>query len=73
MEKFGIFELLDALSAITSGAGAGDSYERDTQASVPVSDSSAPEQPYIPNNADAFTSFLERHNRIAEDIDKRKK
>ena len=83
MEKFGIFELLDALSAAASAESAS---APQPQAAPDPSDAafSAPSygvqtdaaerapRPAPPEKKDALASFLARHDKISKEIDKKK-
>ncbi|MDE6273475.1 MAG: hypothetical protein K2L87_00300 [Clostridiales bacterium] len=88
MEKFGIFELLDALSQITAvenqpaqpqspetndAAFTPPSYGSETKAEpTEAAQSSAPQQK-ASDPARALEEFLSRHNRISEQADKNKR
>ncbi len=74
MEKFGIFELLDALSAITAAAGTEDKDAQTDKAYLPPSyGESAPSAPAAPSaERDALQSFLARHDAIAKKADRKK-
>lgn len=76
MEKFGIFELLDALSALTAPDAEKPSDEPTRpQTSDPVCRPPSygqipPEQP-SPQKDGALSSFLARHDEIAGRVDKK--
>ncbi len=78
MEKFGIFELLDALSAITAKTDGETPEERPNahdKAFSPPGYGTDPssqnaEEPTKP--ADAYGAFLSRHDAISKQIDRRK-
>lgn len=88
MEKFGIFELLDTLSALSSAREEPDSAQPNPSADQPplqkadVNDrafapppvSAAPYEPQAaPSQADAFAALISRHENISKKIDERKK
>ncbi len=63
MEKFGIFELLDALSAMTAPV-------RETKTSPATEKTEAKEDNYAASPThDAISSFLARHDAIVKKID----
>lgn len=73
MEKFGIFELLDALSALSAPQGGEtDGKEADSaDGSAPQKDAPvAGEKPS--SQRDAIASFLARHETLSKKIDKNK-
>lgn len=79
MEKFGIFELLDALSALTAQDGANTERTESTPPSptesafTPPAYGASPEQAAPAKAAatqnDAFGAFLSRHDSISKRID----
>lgn len=79
MEKFGIFELLDALSALSDSHAS--SFTKQPQPNETVASEtsesenavSAPEQPLpVSANTAAVASFLARHDALSKRADKRK-
>lgn len=58
MEKFGIFELLDALSAVTGTDGA-------PAAERPPEQTPPPAGPSAPHKTDAIEGFLRRHEALS--------
>ncbi len=82
MDPFGIFELLDTLSALTSGQNPAEQKEPapETKQRVSPEDKvfSPPEIPGQPANGDpaknlsAIESLYERHDKISRKIDKNK-
>ena len=62
MEKFGIFELLDALSAILSGEN-GPTDSPKPPAEAPAAPSKEPQ------GSAALSSFLARHDSVSKKID----
>lgn len=74
MEKFGIFELLDALSALTAREGEGTAPEKQTDAAYrpPVYGESAPPAESSPSaKADALAGFYARHDAVARKAEKK--
>ncbi len=79
MEKFGIFELLDALSAMTAPSGAPEGQNKQTPPSPqeapfspPVSGATADSAPTAngaTDKSDAFSAFMFRHDSISKKID----
>lgn len=69
MEKFGIFDLLDTLSALA---------EHDGDAVAPTAEEPSPLPPAYPSpennpaNRDALSGFLSRHDAISRKIDGKK-
>ena len=84
MEKFGIFELLDALSALTAHRGGendGLTAPPDALAADQKPDKSAPSRPADPPQTpsassapspDALSAFLARHDRMSRKAEHRK-
>lgn len=80
MEKFGIFELLDTLSAITTAAeeekrgGSENPPEANGRETVSPPDAGERYEQTAParRNADALSAFLSRHDAISKNIDKNK-
>ena len=83
MEKFGIFELLDALSALTAHRGGendGLTAPPDALASDQKPDKSAPSRPADPPQTasapsaspDALSAFLARHDRMSRKAEHKK-
>ena len=82
MEKFGIFELLDTLSALTAAENAarGESQPPDAeaqsapQAAPPAARAAAPaeQQSGQTRGRDAFAAFLARHDETRRHAEKRK-
>ena len=84
MEKFGIFELLDALSALTAHRGGendGLTAPPDALAADQKPDKSAPSRPADPpqtpsassaTSPDALSAFLARHDRMSRKAEHRK-
>lgn len=82
MEKFGIFELLDTLSALTAAGDAarGESQPPDAeaqsapQAAPPAARAAAPaeQQSGQTRGSDAFAAFLARHDETRRRAEKRK-
>ena len=87
MEKFGIFELLDALSALTAPQNAPDQetppqdnadYLAPPAYAAPAKESEPPAQnpfaafPPSEEKSDAFSSFLARHDEASRRIDGKK-
>ena len=74
MEKFGIFELLDTLSAIVEEDG--DKKEAENQEKADPSDKAfaPPDYPAAAQGerGEALSSFLTRHEEIVKRIDKKK-
>ena len=79
MEKFGIFELLDALSAITAATDApaeespsamDEAYKPPVYGDQPAD---APKAPEPHTDTDALAGFLARHNAIAKKADGKKR
>lgn len=71
MEKFGIFELLDALSAITAAEPADRPRQDDAAYRAPVYGGAFPEQTVqkkTPYPDGALSSFLARHDEIAKKV-----
>lgn len=88
MEKFGIFELLDALSQITAvenqpaqpqspetndAAFTPPSYGNAAEPEQPEAAQSGATEPKRNDPSKAFEEFLSRHNRISEQADKNKR
>lgn len=88
MEKFGIFELLDTLTALTSaqepqnGDQPPPADERPPVQKADVNDkafappetaSPLPKSPAAPSQADAFAALISRHESISKRIDGQKK
>ena len=80
MEKFGIFELLDTLSAFASAQEP--SAEQPPVQKADVNDKAFAPPPALsvpsdatdtPPQTDAFTALIERHENISKKIDGRKK
>ena len=76
MEKFGIFELLDTLSALLPQDGEKKNAEEGEKSSPNVKDAafSPPSYAAEPKTAEdaALSSFLSRHDEIARRVDKKK-
>lgn len=81
MEKFGIFELLDTLSALTAAGNAarGESQPPDAEAqsapqAAPPAARAAPaeQQSGQTRGSDAFAAFLARHDETRRRAEKRK-
>ena len=78
MEKFGIFDLLDALSAITEAET--DAPEPEPAPARPATDDAAfapppyaaPTGPAAAGTNTALSSLLERHERLSKKIDGKK-
>ena len=80
MEKFGIFELLDTLSAIAEGSSQDEGQESNTPPPKPSPNDKSFLPPDLSGAAnadgqsmprDALTSLYERHERISKRIDKK--
>ena len=73
MEKFGIFELLDALSALSAPQG-GETDDKKTDSADGIApQKDAPAAGETPSSQrDALASFLARHETISKKIDKNK-
>lgn len=74
MEKFGIFELLDALSAFSAPqSGERDDKKADSADGIaPQKDAPAAAGETPSSQRDALASFLARHETISKKIDKNK-
>lgn len=88
MEKFGIFELLDTLSALTSATprteetppppadGAAETKQADVNDAAfapPPSAFPLPANPSAPTQTNAFAALIARHENISKKIDGKKK
>ena len=80
MEKFGIFELLDALSALTAQnegnkPAPDDASYRPPDYAAPVSPKQErnPDSPGTEEGGEALSAFLARHDAIVRKIDEKKK
>lgn len=83
MEKFGIFDLLDALSAFASAGKETETNKKpdlNTAAFAPPSygagydggPGDAPNAPSAPKQGEAFSAFLSRHDALSKKIDDKK-
>ncbi len=73
MEKFGIFELLDALSALTSAQKDADDNPPDAPAEQTAAQDASPSPPAhgaSGTEAEALSAFLARHDAISRRIKK---
>ncbi len=68
MEKFGIFELLDTLSALMEDKGEG---EKAVPPPDPKDGAFAPPPYAAPAEANALQGLLERHDKMSRRIDKK--
>ena len=80
MEKFGIFDLLDALSAFASAGKEAEGNKKqdlNSAAFAPPSygagqsggQETAPEAPSAPKQGEALSAFLNRHDSLSKKID----
>ncbi len=72
MEKFGIFEILDALSAFTATKSEQPQEKQETEF-TPTEEPSPPTAREKQRPADAFSSLIARQEEISRRIDKNKK